>query len=289
MGEPAAAPRMHARGGQAVCGVCPHACAPAEGRRGLCRARVARGGQVVCESYGRVTSLALDPVEKKPLARWRPGSSRAVGRLLRLQPALPFCQNASFRCAARRRAVAGDGPRRAGRPRARGAGPRLRRRGLHVQRAARGHRVRGRHRAARARAGDGERAREQRHGQPGPLAGLVPLLDAANIDLKGFSQAFYDVAGRRLRGREAHHRHVGRGSACHLEVTTLVIPGLNDDEATIDAAAAWLARSTPPSRTTHALLPCHRMADRPPTPVGPTCTALPSARRHLGDVLLGNC
>ena len=74
MGEPAAAAGDAPRGGRAVCGVCPHACAPAEGRRGLCRARVARGGQVVCESYGRVTSLALDPVEKKPLARWRPGS-----------------------------------------------------------------------------------------------------------------------------------------------------------------------------------------------------------------------
>ncbi len=58
----------------AVCSICPHACALAEGQTGLCRARVAEGGQVVDANYGRITSLALDPIEKKPLARFRPGS-----------------------------------------------------------------------------------------------------------------------------------------------------------------------------------------------------------------------
>lgn len=84
---------------RAVCGVCPHACALAEGRRGICRARIARDGAVVDENYGRVTSLALDPVEKKPLARFRPGSHvlslGSYGCNLRC----PFCQNASIACA----------------------------------------------------------------------------------------------------------------------------------------------------------------------------------------------
>ena len=85
--------------GRAVCGVCPHACALAEGRRGICRARAARGGRVVDENYGRVTSIALDPVEKKPLARFRPGSTvLSLGSWL---PALPFCQNADIACAGR--------------------------------------------------------------------------------------------------------------------------------------------------------------------------------------------
>ncbi|WP_461185845.1 hypothetical protein [Adlercreutzia sp. CNCM I-6216] len=57
-----------------MCSICPHACALAEGQTGLCRARVAEGGQVVDANYGRITSLALDPIEKKPLARFRPGS-----------------------------------------------------------------------------------------------------------------------------------------------------------------------------------------------------------------------
>ena len=99
----AGAPRSSAEdaphGGRAVCGVCPHACAPAEGRRGLCRARVARRGQVVCESYGRVTWLALGPVEKKPLARWHPGSLVRSAGSYGCNLRCPFCQNASIACA----------------------------------------------------------------------------------------------------------------------------------------------------------------------------------------------
>lgn len=82
-----------------TCDVCPHACSLAEGQRGLCHAREARGARVVDENYGRVTSLALDPVEKKPLARWRSGqwvvSVGSYGCNLRC----PFCQNAMIACA----------------------------------------------------------------------------------------------------------------------------------------------------------------------------------------------
>lgn len=58
----------------ATCTTCPHACRIAPGGTGRCGARANVGGQVVDANYGRVTSVALDPVEKKPLARWRPGS-----------------------------------------------------------------------------------------------------------------------------------------------------------------------------------------------------------------------
>ena len=77
---------------------------------------------------------------------------------------------------------------------------------------------------------------------------------------------------------------------CHLEVTTLVIPGLNDDPDEIDAAAAWLASLDPaiPYHLTR-FFPCHRMLDRPPTPVSALHALADVARRHLSDVLLGNC
>ena len=73
-------------------------------------------------------------------------------------------------------------------------------------------------------------------------------------------------------------------------MTTLVIPGLNDDEATVDAAAAWLASLDPaiPYHLTR-FFPCHRMADRSPTPVADLHRLAAVARRHLGDVQLGNC
>ena len=57
-----------------TCPVCMHACRLSEGQKGRCRARVCRDGRVVSENYGRLTSLALDPIEKKPLNRFYPGS-----------------------------------------------------------------------------------------------------------------------------------------------------------------------------------------------------------------------
>lgn len=58
----------------AQCGLCFHRCRLAEGQTGLCRARANRGGRIVPLGYARLTSLALDPIEKKPLRRFRPGS-----------------------------------------------------------------------------------------------------------------------------------------------------------------------------------------------------------------------
>lgn len=84
---------------RAVCPVCPHACALAEGQTGLCHGRVAEGGQVVDANYGRVTSLALDPIEKKPLARFRPGSKVLSVGSYGCNLRCPFCQNASIACA----------------------------------------------------------------------------------------------------------------------------------------------------------------------------------------------
>ena len=84
---------------RAVCSICPHACVLAEGQTGLCRARVAEGGQVVDANYGRITSLALDPIEKKPLARFRPGSKVLSVGSYGCNLRCPFCQNASIACA----------------------------------------------------------------------------------------------------------------------------------------------------------------------------------------------
>ena len=61
-------------GEKAVCPGCPHCCSLNEGEYGLCRARKADGGRVIPANYGKITSLALDPVEKKPLRRFFPGS-----------------------------------------------------------------------------------------------------------------------------------------------------------------------------------------------------------------------
>ena len=87
---------MSANGERVTCPVCPHACSLGEGQLGICRARVARNSRVIDENYGRITSLALDPIEKKPLARFMPGSSVLSIGSYGCNMRCAFCQNASI-------------------------------------------------------------------------------------------------------------------------------------------------------------------------------------------------
>ena len=80
----------------ATCTTCPHGCDLTLGKLGLCRSR--RGGEdgVIAEGYGRITSLALDPIEKKPIARWRSGTTVLSLGSYGCNMRCPFCQNASI-------------------------------------------------------------------------------------------------------------------------------------------------------------------------------------------------
>ena len=84
---------MSEQGAVAVCSICPHHCRLREGEVGRCRARAAAGGHVHAVNYGRVTSLALDPIEKKPLYHFHPGSCILSVGSYGCNLACPFCQN----------------------------------------------------------------------------------------------------------------------------------------------------------------------------------------------------
>lgn len=81
---------------KAICSLCFHRCALEEGQTGLCRARGCRDGRVVSLNYGQVASLALDPIEKKPLRRFHPGSFVLSAGSFGCNLRCPFCQNASI-------------------------------------------------------------------------------------------------------------------------------------------------------------------------------------------------
>lgn len=286
-----AAPPAPGAAARVTCAACPHACALAEGQRGLCQARVARGGAVVDESYGRVTALALDPIEKKPLARFRPGarilSVGSYGCNLRC----PFCQNASIACAGPddvdwRTCTPEELVEKADALRGRGniglaftyneplvgyefvrdCAALAHKRGLVAVLVSNG------------------------MANPGPLSELAGLIDAANIDLKGFTEDCYGQLGGNLAAVKATIATLAADPGCHLEVTTLVVPGMNDDPAHVDAMAAWLASLDPdiPYHVTR-FFPCHRMAGAAPTPVPVVHALADVARRHLRHVFVGNC
>ena len=273
----------------AVCGVCPHACRLAEGRIGFCGARSNRGGKIVCDSYGRVTSIALDPVEKKPLRRFHPGgrilSVGSYGCNLRC----PFCQNHDISMA-----------RRADVPKAYLAPELLAEKALELK--SRGNiglaftynepligpeyvldcaKLNRKNGLVNAVVTNGYVTEET-------LRGLLPFLDAMNIDLKGFTPEFYRRIGGGLD--EVKRTIALAAEACHVEVTTLVIPGENDSPEEMERLSAWLA-GVDPGIPLHVsrFFPRYKMADRGPTPVETVYSLAAVARRNLRYVYEGNC
>lgn len=275
----------------AICPICPHACALQEGQLGLCGARRCEDGRVIDENYGRITAMALDPIEKKPLAFYEPGTRVLSVGSYGCNLNCGFCQNASIACAR-----ADDIPWRFVSPES------LIEEALDLK--------------DRSCIGIAYTYNEPLIGyeyvldcsrlaheaglinvvvsngmvNQGPLEKLVPYIDAANIDLKGFDQGFYDMVGGNLESVKRTIARLAQAPNCHLEVTTLVIPGMNDDPATIEAASAWLA-SLDPSIPYHLtrFFPCHRFAHRQPTPLCTLRELKKVAERNLSHVVLGNC
>lgn len=272
----------------AVCPICPRHCALREGQTGACRARVCRDGRVVCGNYGRVTSLALDPIEKKPLRRFRPGSLILSAGSYGCSLACPWCQNAE---------ISARGPEtdwtylspEALTERALALVPRgniglaftyneptvgweylMDTAALAVSRG-----------LQTVLVTNGSLCRE-------PLLALLPFIDAMNIDLKGFTPELYRRIGGDL---ETVRAAIALSQArCHVEVTTLIVPGRNDSEAEMDAEAAWLA-SLSPELPLHIsrFFPRYKLSDVPATPVDTVYRLRDTAARHLRWVYTGNC
>ena len=272
-----------------VCSLCPHHCRLADGETGFCRARTNEGGAIRCKNYGRLTSVALDPIEKKPLYHFHPGSFILSVGSFGCNLRCPFCQNYAISMAdgqsetqdvtpAELASLAHDLSRR---PHGNigvaftynepllsyefimDAAPLLHEAGLFVVLVTNGTIA------------------------PVPLEALLPHVDAMNIDLKGWQPDFY----RRLGGDLAAVKHtIARAvKSCHVEVTTLVIPGQNDSASDMEEEARWLA-------SLHPDLPLHisRYFPRwhentPATPIETIERLAAIARKHLRFVHKGNC
>ena len=274
----------------ATCVACPHACRLEEGELGVCRSRRAVDGAVAPEGYGRITSLALDPIEKKPLARFMPGTMVLSLGSYGCNMDCPFCQNASIA-----HAGADDTDWRIVEPRE----------VVDVALGLAGQRCTGIAYTYNEPLVNWEFLRDT--GKLAHAAGLVnvlvsngmttarvldevaPLIDAANIDLKCFTDEGYRSLGGNLAAVKHTIQTLAELPSCHLEVTTLVVPGLSDNEGQIDAMARWLARFDPhiPYHLTR-FFGRHRMRDAQPTPVATLHQLADVARRHLADVMLGN-
>ena len=279
-------------GGKAVCLLCPHSCQLTDGQLGICGARQAKDGRVVAANYGQLSALALDPIEKKPLAEFCPGSTILSVGSYGCNLNCPFCQNSDI---ARMRALALTRPVTFHKPKdiVEAALSLQDQRNIGIAYTYNEPLVGYefvRDTAALAHESELKNVLVSNgYVKAAALTALLPLLDAANIDLKGFTQEFYDRVGA-PQGLATVRRSIELAAeAIHLEVTTLIVPGLNDSPEEIAALAKWLAGISPeiPLHLSR-FHPAHRMLDKPPTPRQTIRELADVARQHLRKVYMGN-
>ena len=280
-----------------VCKVCFRHCDLKEGQTGFCGARTCRNGQVTASNYGRVTSLALDPIEKKPLNRFHPGSMILSVGSFGCNLRCPFCQNSGISWSEEAFAYAKSAeiimPEELA-----AAAVRLQSKGnigiaFTYNEPLIGYEfVRD---TARLVHEAGLRNVLVTNGTAElcVLDELLPYIDAMNIDLKGFTDAYYTnvLHGNRTQVTEFISKAVMH---CHVELTTLIVPGENDSEEEMRALSGWVSGLKNPDGDAVPLhisrfFPRFHMQDRDATAVRTVYRLAEIAREKLPYVYTGNC
>jgi len=279
-----------------VCDVCFRGCRIDEGKTGFCGARSCIDGRIVASNYGKITSAALDPIEKKPLRDFMPGSMilsiGSYGCNLRC----PYCQNSDISWSERAFEFAEDAACFSPEEIVESA-ENLRDKGNigiaftyneplvgyeFVRDTARLAHEHGLLTVLVTGGTAGERV----------LGEITPHIDAMNIDLKAFSERFYrDLIKGDLEMVKAFIE--GASKACHVELTTLIIPGENDSAEEMRELAGWVSGlekrvgKTIPLHVTR-FFPRFHMTDRAATPVKKVIELAQVAGKYLSKVYTGN-
>jgi pyruvate formate lyase activating enzyme len=271
------------------CELCPHCCLVKEGRTGFCGVRRMEHGEMSSLVQESTSGLGVDPIEKKPLYHFFPGSRVLSFGTLGCTLGCDFCQNAGLSRAKDAALLRPARPEElVSLARAEGcAGVAFTYNEPIVSaewclEVAAACREAGLHTIAVTSGYIGEAARAEFFGG----------MDAANVDLKSFSDAFYrrHCLGT-LRPVLETLEFLAQEGKTWLEITTLIIPGENDREAEISALAAWVAQHVGPEVPLHlsAFHPAHRLVDHPRTPPDTLRRAQGIAREQgLRHVYLGN-
>jgi pyruvate formate lyase activating enzyme len=276
--------------GRLQCDVCPRACKLHEGQRGVCFVRGRVDDQVVLATYGRSSGFCIDPIEKKPLNHFLPGSSVLSFGTAGCNLACRFCQNWDISKSKQTDTLAD-----------RAAPSTLAR----VAKANGCASVAFTYNdptifleyaidTAIACHDEGVRTVAVTAGyiNEGPRAELYRHIDAANVDLKGFTEQFYrHVAMGQLQPVLETLEYLVHETDTWVEITTLLIPDHNDSDEEIGAMTAWIAEHLGPDVPLHftAFHPDFKMLDVPATPAATLRRARQRALREgLRHVYTGN-
>jgi pyruvate formate lyase activating enzyme len=276
--------------GRVQCDVCPRHCRLHEGQRGLCFVRGRDRNGVELYTYGRSSGFCIDPIEKKPLNHFLPGSAVLSFGTAGCNLACKFCQNWDMSKSREMDTLADSASPRELAATASRLGcasvaftyndPTVfMEYAIDVAQACHERDVR----TVAVTAG---------YICPEPRAEFFAAMDAANIDLKAFTERFYrNICGAELAPVLETLEYVGRSPRTWLEITTLLIPGENDSDAELDAMTQWIASRLGPDVPLHfsAFHPDWKMGDHPPTPPATLARARGIALRNgLHYVYTGN-
>lgn len=274
-------------GGRVVCVLCPHNCHLADGGVGVCQARKNHGGTLYSLNYGQISSLALDPIEKKPIKMFKAGSSVLSAGSFGCNFRCGYCQNWSIsqehpgtrkvlpeELVDLARKYAHSNPHCIGLAYTYSEPAIWYEYVLDCARLAK-------------KAGMDNILVTNGYIEPEPLRELLPHIDAINLDIKSYTEDFY----RQLCGGSLHRVLANAkvmAESCHLEVTTLLVPGYNDDPKEIAQLAKFIAGidSGIPLHLTR-YFPNYKM-ELPPTARETMQTAYDAASKFLRHVFLGN-
>jgi pyruvate formate lyase activating enzyme len=253
--------------GRIQCDLCPRDCRLHDGQRGLCFVRAREGDRMVLATYGRSSGFCVDPIEKKPLNQFYPGSSVLSFGTAGCNLACKFCQNWDIsKSREMDRLMDEASPETIARA-AEDLGCRsvaftyndpviFAEYAMDVADACHARGVK----TVAVTAG---------YMHPEPRRAFYAKMDAANVDLKAFTEDFYfSLTGAHLQPVLDTLVYLRHETDVWFEITTLLIPGKNDSPAEIDGMTKWIARELGPDVPLHftAFHPDYKMDDLPPTP-----------------------
>ena len=253
--------------GRVQCDVCPRECRLHEGQRGFCFVRARSGDEVVLTTYGRSSGFCVDPIEKKPLNHFLPGTATLSFGTAGCNLGCRFCQNWDISKSREVDTLAdGASPQEIA-----DAAVRLGCRSVAftyndpvifleyaIDVAEACHAV-----------GVSTVAVTAGYVLSGAREEFFAHMDAANVDLKAFTESFYrEVCLGRLAPVLETLEYLARETDVWFEITNLLIPGLNDSDAELDAMTGWIVDRVGHDVPVHfsAFHPDFKMTDRPPTP-----------------------
>lgn len=268
------------------CGLCPHGCSIDEGNIGICRVRRNLDGKLYSLNYGKISSIALDPVEKKPLNRFFSNKNILSVGSLGCNLKCSFCQNWSIAHAD---------------PSTIDAEPEQ-----IVEKA-----VELKdddnigiaftynepsiwfefvYDTAKISKQEGLKNVLVTNGfiRKEPLEDILPYIDAMNIDVKSFTNDYYKEI---CKGRLEDVKRTVEIAAlkCHVEITTLIVPDMNDKPEEIEQLCVWLSKIDPEIPLHFSrYFPNYKMKDIPPTPRETLEKAKKTAQEYLKHVYIGN-